>query len=63
MSNIRQIPKVPDSPDDWPGIRSWMLAVTEQLQVTAGLGKNIRDKRPTVGDMIDANVTNAEDIK
>ena len=40
-----------------------MLAVTEQLQVAAGLGRDVRDKRPTVGDMIDAEITNAEDIK
>ena len=56
-SNIRQVPKVPDSQQDWQGIRSWMLAVTEQIQVAAGLGKNARDKRPTVGDIMDGNVT------
>ena len=56
-SNIRQIPKVPDSQEDWYGARAWMLAVTEQLQVAAGLGRNIRDKRPTTGDLMDGNVT------
>jgi len=62
-SNIRQIPKVPDNQQDWQGMRSWMLAVTEQLQVAAGLGRDLRDKRPSVGDMIDAGITNADNIK
>ena len=56
-SNIRQIPKVPDSPSDWQGMRNWMLAVTEQAQVAAGLGSDIRDKRPTYGDIIDGTIT------
>lgn len=56
---VLQLPAVPDSADD--DMRDFLAAVKNQLEVLSGAG-NVEDKRPTVQDMIDANITNADKI-
>lgn len=57
----KQLPMVPQDTSP-PALRAFLIAVKEQLETLAGQGA-LKDKRPTVQEMIDAGVTNAEEIE
>ncbi len=56
-----QIGNVPFSITD-PTHKQYLLALKDKLETADGL-KGIADKRPTVQDLIDAGVPNADKIK
>lgn len=59
---IARIPAIPDIPKDIePALYEVLDAMRTALIVSHG-GLKVKDKRPTVQDLIDAGVTNAENI-
>ena len=45
-----------------PRFKSYLLALKDNIETAAG-SKGVRDKRPTVQELIDAGVPNADKIK
>lgn len=48
-----------------PDVRAWIEAVNERIEVSAGerFQQDPRDRYPTVGELIDADVPNADRLE
>lgn len=58
----RQLPDKPHVND--PALQRWIDAVHNYLQVSQGVSRaGVSAKTPTVQDMIDADITNADKIE
>lgn len=63
MPNTSRVPSIPDVPENVPHeAKEWMEQIAYILRVRFGEIGEVQDKCPTVKDMTDASVTNAENI-
>ena len=57
-----RLPSLPEMPDNLPEPLFNLLEAMRTHLIAASGGLEIKDKRPTVQDLIDAGITNADKI-